>query len=86
MMIIAGLLRSPLMKYAMVALAVILTSFGVIQYIQEGAKETLIKDIQIEQVKDNQKVIVRTNDAIDKVRRITPDADAARQWLLDRQQ
>jgi len=63
-----------------------LTSFGVIQYIQGEAKETLIKDIQIEQVKDNQKVIVRTNDAIDKVRRITPDATAARQWLLDRQQ
>jgi len=83
---IVGFLTSKLGKYVALALAALLISFGVIRYIQSEATDNLLKDIKIEQVQDNQRVTDRTNDAVEEIRRSTPDADAAREWLLNRQQ
>jgi hypothetical protein len=85
-MFIVGFLRSKLGRYVGLALAVLLISFGVTQCIQSGATDSLLKDIQLEQIRDDQRVTERTNDAVNEVRRATPDANAARQWLLNRQQ
>ncbi len=83
---IVGFLTTKLGKIVGTALAAIVILFLSVQYIQEGATENLLKDIKIEQVQDDYRTTERTNDAIDKVRRATPDAHAARQWLLRRQQ
>lgn len=83
---IVGFLTSKLGKYVGLALAVIMILLLTTQYIQNEATDSLLKDIKIEQVVDDQRVTDRTNDAVDEVRRSTPDADAAREWLLNRQQ
>jgi len=85
-MFIVGFLRSKLGRYVGLALAVIMILFGVTQYIQSEATDNLLKDIKIEQIRDDQRITDRTNDAVDEIRRSTPDADAAREWLLNRQQ
>ena len=83
---IVGFLTSRLGKSVGIALAVILISLLTIRYIQGEATDKLLNEIKIEQVEDNQRVTERTSDAVDEVRRSTPDADAAREWLLNRQQ
>jgi hypothetical protein len=83
---IVGFLTTKLGKTVGIALAAIVILFLSVQYIQHKATDSLLKDIKIEQVQDDFRTTERTNNAIDEVRRATPDADAARKWLRDRQQ
>jgi hypothetical protein len=83
---IVGFLTTKLGKTVGIALAVVVILFLTTKSIQNGATDSLLKDIKIEQVQDDFRTTERTTNAIDEVRRATPDADAARQWLLDRQQ
>jgi low affinity Fe/Cu permease len=83
---IVGFLTTKLGKTVGIALAVVVILFLTTKSIQNGATDSLLKDIKIEQVRDDFRTTERTTNAIDEVRRATPDADAARQWLLDRQQ
>ena len=83
---IVGFLTTKLGKTVGIALAVVVILFVTTKSIQNGARDNLLKDIKIEQVQDDFRTTERTTNAIDEVRRATPDADAARQWLLDRQQ
>jgi hypothetical protein len=82
---IVGFLTTKLGKTVGIALAAIVILFLSVQYIQHEATDSLLKDIKIEQVQDDFRTTERANNAIDEVRRATPDADAARQWLRDRQ-
>jgi hypothetical protein len=83
---IVGFLTTKLGKIVGIALAVVVVLFLTTKSIQNGATDSLLKDIKIEQVQDDFRTTERTNNAIDEVRRATPDTDTARQWLLDRQQ
>ena len=79
---IAGL--SKVAKGALIVLVVISTLLSVTLYIQKGARDNLIQELQIEQLQQSQSISKRVRDEVNKVDNITNDPASAYEWLYNR--
>lgn len=79
---IAGL--SKVTKGALIVLAVISILLIVILYIQKGARDNLIQELQIEQLQQSQSTSKRIRDEVNKIDNTVNDPASAYEWLYNR--